>query len=266
MFSHIPVSNIKSVIIGNNIVLKPGKNTVQDIKNGKNAALNNIACQLFLYLLQNGKEISTRDEVLLNVFQHNGARATDANLNQHISSIRKAITTLGHSAEILVTIPRVGFNIIEENIHFNLNQETEPLTEEHAVQNTLPPAGEYSRRGIAALAASALLSITAVGLTWKLTQHSDALPMGKISILHTAKWQRCKIHIMGNVITDNFTEKRTMDVFHGMNYQPDCSSEKDIYINVWQSNHQPINWKFIAECGYNQGYYHCLSKYNLHEQ
>lgn len=265
MLSHIPVSNIKSVIIGNDIVLKPGKNTIQDIKNGKNAALNNIACQLFLYLLQNGKEISTRDEVLLNVFQHNGARATDANLNQHISSIRKAITTLGHSAEILVTIPRVGFNIIEESIHFNLNHQPEQLTENDAYQGTPSPKVEYNKRGLTTLVASVLLSILAVILTWKLTQHGDALPMGQISILRTAKWQQCKLHIMGNVITDNFTEKRAMDVFRSMHYQPDCSSEKDIYINIWQSNHQPIDWKFIAECGYNEGYYHCISRYNYHE-
>ncbi|HHI3896139.1 TPA: hypothetical protein ACP5AR_002503 [Klebsiella aerogenes] len=84
MISHIPINKIKSVIIGDGLVFRPLKNTLKDVASGEIATLNNVATQLLLYLLQNGKEISSRDEILLNVFQHNGARATDANLNQHI--------------------------------------------------------------------------------------------------------------------------------------------------------------------------------------
>ena len=86
MISHIPINKIKSVIIGDGLVFRPHKNTLKDLASGEMATLNNVATQLLLYLLQNGKEISSRDEILLNVFQHNGARATDANLNQHISA------------------------------------------------------------------------------------------------------------------------------------------------------------------------------------
>lgn len=99
MISHIPINKIKSVIIGDGLVFRPHKNTLKDLASGEMATLNNVATQLLLYLLQNGKEISSRDEILLNVFQHNGARATDANLNQHISFLRKAITSTGHPAE-----------------------------------------------------------------------------------------------------------------------------------------------------------------------
>ncbi|KJM66244.1 transcriptional regulator [Pluralibacter gergoviae] len=266
MFSHIPLDNIKSVIIGNDILFEPSKNTLQDIKSGKSASLNNIACQLFLYLLQNGKEISTRDEILLNVFQHNGARATDANLNQHISSIRKAITTIEHSAEILVTTPRVGFNIVEDSIIFNLRQKLEAKLDK--VDATLAASSKKVSKiiGKGAFIVTIALSILAVALTWRLTEHSVPIPMGDISILSTTSWQQCKIHIMGNVKTDSFTEKKALDIFQTMDNNTDCSTKKDIYINIWQSNHQLIDWKFSAECGYNMGYYHCLSKYNYHEQ
>lgn len=111
MISHIPINKIKSVIIGDGLVFRPLKNTLKDVASGEIATLNNVATQLLLYLLQNGKEISSRDEILLNVFQHNGARATDANLNQHISFLRKAITSTGHPAELIVTIPRIGFRM-----------------------------------------------------------------------------------------------------------------------------------------------------------
>lgn len=91
MISHIPINKIKSVIIGDGLVFRPLKNTLKDVASGEIATLNNVATQLLLYLLQNGKEISSRDEILLNVFQHNGARATDANLNQHISFCAKPL-------------------------------------------------------------------------------------------------------------------------------------------------------------------------------
>lgn len=92
------------------------------------ATLNNVATQLLLYLLQNGKEISSRDEILQNVFQHNGARATDANLNQHISFLRKAITSTGHPAELIVTIPRIGFRMGDASINIQQLEEAQAPT------------------------------------------------------------------------------------------------------------------------------------------
>ncbi|EMN5861217.1 winged helix-turn-helix domain-containing protein [Pluralibacter gergoviae] len=268
MLSHIPIDNIKSVIIGDNIIFRPNKNILQDIKSGKSASLNNIACQLFLYLLQNGKEISTRDNILLNVFQRNGARATDANLNQHISSIRKAITTIEHSAEIIVTTPRVGFNIVENNIVFNLyrEQETEAESDKAGVTPATSPEKLTKIISKGAIIVAMVLSALAVAVSCWLTEHPGPLPMGEISILSTTRWQQCKIHIMGNVKTDSFTEKKSLDIFQSMENKPDCSTPKDIYINIWQSSYQLINWKFSAECGYNMGYYHCLSKYHYHEK
>ncbi|HHR1068119.1 TPA: winged helix-turn-helix domain-containing protein [Klebsiella aerogenes] len=125
MISHIPINKIKSVIIGDGLVFRPLKNTLKDVASGEIATLNNVATQLLLYLLQNGKEISSRDEILLNVFQHNGARATDANLNQHISFLRKAITSTGHPAELIVTIPRIGFRMGDVNINIQLQEEAQ---------------------------------------------------------------------------------------------------------------------------------------------
>lgn len=77
--------------------------------------------------MQNGSEVSTRDEVLLNVFQRNGARATDVNLNQHIFFIRKVITAIGHPAEVIVTMPGIGFKIGEFGINFQLLEAPETM-------------------------------------------------------------------------------------------------------------------------------------------
>ncbi|MDM3323178.1 winged helix-turn-helix domain-containing protein [Citrobacter sp. Cb080] len=137
MISHIPINKIKSVIIGDGLVFRPHKNTLKDLASGEMATLNNVATQLLLYLLQNGKEISSRDEILLNVFQHNGARATDANLNQHISFLRKAITSTGHPAELIVTIPRMGFRMGDANINIQQLEEAQAPARIANVASTL---------------------------------------------------------------------------------------------------------------------------------
>ncbi|EMH4163958.1 winged helix-turn-helix domain-containing protein [Pluralibacter gergoviae] len=266
MLSHIPMNNVKSVTIGDDIVFKPHKNMLQNIKTGNVATLNNIASLLFLYLLQNGKETSTRDEVLLNVFQQNGARATDANLNQHISSIRKALTSIGHLAEVIVTTPRIGFYISDEHIHIQVNDaeiasETKPCT---SVSVDNEEAKVKSGQRITLVIA--LLTIIAVTFVWWWTSRSNPLPVGKISVLQTVAIDNCKAHILGNNKTDYITYEKAKSIIQHLDFKPDCRSTKDIYINVWESNYELITWKFSAECGFNQGYYHCLSKYQYIER
>lgn len=266
MLSHIAMNNIKSVTIGDSIVFKPHNNTLQDIKTGKIATLNNIASLLFLYLLQNGKETSTRDEVLLNVFQQNGARATDANLNQHISSIRKALTSIDHLAEVIVTTPRIGFYISDENIHIQLNAAAIASEAKSCTPVPLKNEEVNERSGQKIILVTALLTTIAVALIWWWTSRSSPLPVGKISVLRTIAIDNCKIHILGNAKTDYITEEKAKNIIQHLDAKPDCTTTKDIYINVWESNYELINWKFSAECGYNLGYYHCLSKYQYTEE
>lgn len=266
MLSHIPMNNVKSVTIADSIVFKPHKNTLQDIKTGKIATLNNIASLLFLYLLQNGKETSTRDEVLLNVFQQNGARATDANLNQHISSIRKALTSINHLAEVIVTTPRIGFYISDENIHIQLNSAEIASEAKPCTSVSVDNEEVKVKSGQKITLVTALLTIIAVTLVWWWTSRSNPLPVGKISVLRTVAIDNCKVHILGNVKTDYITEEKAKNIIQHFDAKPNCATAKDIYMNVWESNYELINWKFSAECGYNLGYYHCFSKYQYTEE
>lgn len=280
MAAHIPINKIKSIVIGDGMVFRPHKNTVKDITSGKKGTLNNVASHLLLYLLQNGKNISTRDEILQNVFQHNGARATDANLNQHISFLRKVITSIGHSAELVITIPRMGFRISDARINFQLFEES-PVSDIDAEAdsdvhinsntNTDPPnraqpvaAKKPVQRLIVKF--SALITIFLIITTYWYTGISQTLPIPQASVLRTVKLQQCQIHILGNTYTDSISKDKAMAMFRLVDAKPDCSTQKDIYISAWASNNQFINWTFTAECGYNNGYYYCSNHYHHQEE
>jgi len=264
LVSHIPIDKIKSVIIGDGIVFRPHKNSLKDVASGKTGTLNNVASQLLLYLLQNGNDISTRDEILLNVFQRNGARATDANLNQHVSFIRKVITSIGHPAEVVVTVPRMGFRIGEFVIHFQLLEEPQKAGEPVAAVSDARKGRKRASRWTIGL--TGLITSIAVLATYWWTWIPDEIPMVDVSVLRTVSWQQCQIHILGNASTDNITEKRAQDIFQEAGITPDCSVKKDLYLNTWASNYDLINWTFAAECGYNNGYYHCHSQYHHREE
>ncbi|HDS4021524.1 TPA: winged helix-turn-helix domain-containing protein [Klebsiella aerogenes] len=262
MISHIPINKNKSVIIGDGLVFRPLKNTLKDVASGEIATLNNVATQLLLYLLQNGKEISSRDEILLNVFQHNGARATDANLNQHISFLRKAITSTGHPAELIVTIPRIGFRMGDVNINIQLQEEAQTAARVAYVAST--PRRKKPNRWPVAI--TALITSIAVLATAWLTWIPNHIAMTDAAILRTIDYEQCRVHILGNALTDTITEKKALDIFKSVGISPNCSHPKDLYLNTWASNHNLVEWSFAAECGLNLGYYHCISQYRHHEE
>ncbi|BDH44608.1 hypothetical protein TUM12370_06520 [Salmonella enterica subsp. enterica serovar Choleraesuis] len=72
------------------------------------------ACRLLTELLQHRETIITRNELFLRVFENHGAKATNSNLNQYISTLRKSLLDLGIEKEVIITIPRVGFKISED--------------------------------------------------------------------------------------------------------------------------------------------------------
>lgn len=243
MISHIPINKIKSVIIGEGLVFRPHKNTLKDLASGEMATLNNVATQLLLYLLQNGKEISSRDEILRNVFQHNGARATDANLNQHISFLRKAITSTGHPAELIVTIPRIGFRMSDASINIQQLEESQAPT--RIVNVALTP--RKKKRNLWPVTITTLITGIAVLATAWLTWIPNEIAMTDAAILRTIDYEQCRVHILGNALTDTITEKKRW-IFSSpwvltpiVRTQKICISIPGRATIIWLSGRLPLN-------------------------
>lgn len=67
--------------------------------------------RLFAYLLDRQGEVITREDILDTVWMAHGLRSSNNSLNKYIADLRKVLTTLAITAEVIVTVPKVGFMI-----------------------------------------------------------------------------------------------------------------------------------------------------------
>ncbi|HDR2162921.1 TPA: winged helix-turn-helix domain-containing protein [Enterobacter cancerogenus] len=68
---------------------------------------------LKLFIEKNGQTIE-REELFEKVWDDFGMRSSNANLNQHISLLRKEFALLGLPDNIIVTVPKIGFKFIAD--------------------------------------------------------------------------------------------------------------------------------------------------------
>lgn len=78
------------------------------------ARLTKPATRLLLALIQNNRVSVTRETLLDNVWLNYGFTASNAGLNNYISELRKAFTSLGCHHELIITIPKLGFRFEAE--------------------------------------------------------------------------------------------------------------------------------------------------------
>ncbi len=78
--------------------------------------LSQTSTRLLAELLNHQGDILSRNEIFQSVFDKYGARASNSNLNQYISTLRRNLSDLGIAKEIIVTVPRIGFKIAEGDI------------------------------------------------------------------------------------------------------------------------------------------------------
>ena len=92
--------------------------------------------RLLLFLVEHHGNNVTKDDILSQVWEANGLRASTHSLNKYISELRQMFRTLGVDEEVIVTIPRVGFSIPETILISSLAdaapQSDLPLSESHS--------------------------------------------------------------------------------------------------------------------------------------
>ncbi|HDJ1441737.1 TPA: winged helix-turn-helix domain-containing protein [Serratia rubidaea] len=94
-------------------------------------AISSAAARLFTLLLKNRGNIVERDTILEKVWDEYGLQASNNNLNQCLSTLRRIIKNMGIDKNIIETIPKVGLRIshaiqIEE---INLQPPTLPASD-----------------------------------------------------------------------------------------------------------------------------------------
>ncbi|MDM6989213.1 winged helix-turn-helix domain-containing protein, partial [Klebsiella michiganensis] len=78
--------------------------------------LSATSTRLLTNLLQYRGDIISRVDIFQSVFEKYGARPSNSNLNQYISTLRRSLADLGIEKNVIITVPRIGFKISEEII------------------------------------------------------------------------------------------------------------------------------------------------------
>lgn len=78
--------------------------------------LSATSARLLTTLLQYRGDIISRVDIFQTVFEKYGARPSNSNLNQYISTLRRSLSDLGIEKNVIITVPRIGFKVSDDII------------------------------------------------------------------------------------------------------------------------------------------------------
>lgn len=184
--------------------------------------LSQTSTRLLAELLNHRGDILSRNEIFQSVFDKYGARASNSNLNQYISTLRRNLSDLGVEKEIIVTVPRIGFKIAEDAIINNDREYRTPFLVENTPQpdDNEPSSHRHQLYGrIIVLAIAFLLLIIKPG-----SYKTDTDIQKRVE-------DHCVIFMP--------TALSFEDVKQGFDLSPqqlDCSRKKEVYVYKKQIN------------------------------
>ncbi|WP_238788535.1 MULTISPECIES: winged helix-turn-helix domain-containing protein [Serratia] len=143
-------------VINNNIKYHEDRSELESLKDAAppvvlTATLN----RLLSALIRNNNQVLSRDTLLTQVWEGHGQVASGNNLNNAISMLRKAFSSLGEE-EIIVTLPRQGFMFSASELDTADSQTEELIT-------PTPCEGGMERPGYALFFGLAALALVAAG-------------------------------------------------------------------------------------------------------
>ncbi|HAT5000831.1 TPA: hypothetical protein I9761_004432 [Serratia marcescens] len=122
-------------IINNTIIYDERRGTLSLCKSSdKEVILLKPAQRLLSLFIESNNEIVDRERLLDEVWNSHGLTASNNNLSNYISGLRKTLAQLGEN-DILVTYPRQGFKFVAESITLLGNEEAR---DESVEEGSLP--------------------------------------------------------------------------------------------------------------------------------
>lgn len=178
--------------------------------------LSQTSTRLLAELLNHRGDILSRNEIFQSVFDKYGARASNSNLNQYISTLRRNLNDLGVEKEIIVTVPRIGFKIAEDAIINNDREYRTPFLEEKEPEPELTEVHHSFHQMITRVIALAMALLLLIIKPGAYKSEPDLHKMVK-----------------GQCVIFTSTSLSLMDVKNSFDLTPqvlDCSKAKELYV------------------------------------
>jgi DNA-binding winged helix-turn-helix (wHTH) protein len=99
------------------VIFEPDTSTLGlgDNVDGNTVMLSGVAKRILLLFIENYGEVISRKFIFKQVWDDYGMVASNNNLNQNISKLRRTLKELGINDEFITTVPKVGF-VLKKNI------------------------------------------------------------------------------------------------------------------------------------------------------
>ncbi|KKZ18012.1 hypothetical protein AAY84_13195 [Serratia marcescens] len=203
-------------IINNAIIYDAHKGTLSLSKsNDKEVVLLKPSQRLLSLFIEYNNEIVERERLLDEVWNNHGLTASNNNLSNYISGLRKTLSQLGQD-DILVTYPRQGFKFVAESITL-LGEEKD---EDNGETPKAHPLAEKNTRRIKPLILLLLplaAGFVAIGTAlYYYTANNDLSFIGK--------YRSCNVFAIDNT-QDISSARRLLSEF-----DYDCNSNASVYL------------------------------------
>ncbi|MBH1922364.1 winged helix-turn-helix domain-containing protein [Serratia marcescens] len=164
--------------------------------------------RLLSLFIESNNEIVERERLLDEVWNNHGLTASNNNLSNYISGLRKTLSQLGED-DILVTYPRQGFKLVAESITILASEDTQ----DEPVEDNPLPKEKRIKPLILALAGGLIATCAAL---YYYTVGSDLSFIGK--------YRSCNVFAIDST-QDISSARRLLSEF-----DYDCSSDASVYL------------------------------------
>ncbi len=149
-------------IINETLMFDTEESTLSTADNDKKLEMSTISVRLFAELLTHSSGV-TREHLLNTVWSEHGLKASNNNLNNHISLLRKYLEELAGLEDLIKTLPKKGF-ILNKNYRIEIQDESDSKIPEEASSTQVDKNRHFkiNKKYIAALLVASLLLVSSL--------------------------------------------------------------------------------------------------------
>ncbi|ELQ9310739.1 winged helix-turn-helix domain-containing protein [Serratia marcescens] len=206
--------------INDNVLYNEEEGTLAQIDNANGKiALLKPTCRLLSLFIRHNNVLLLRERLLNEVWVEHGLKASNNNLNNYVSGLRKSLAQFGEE-ELIVTYPRQGFKFTARTIHeINIKEEPDERENEIAKQEITDQARRSNvwrpLQRLVMMIAACLVPFAAIVLY----QNSN-----RINVYPLGSYQQCQIYSM-HLGSGNLDKIKRMIQRSGLS----CQSRADVY-------------------------------------
>lgn len=254
--------------IGDKVMFNTENGSLKSMENNKEVFLSSLNTRVFQCLIEHGVKPVSRKEIFIQVWDDHGLKATSATLNQYVSLTRRALSTLGFSEHLIITVAKTGYRI-NKSIQISevlVEPIGPPLADMHATtliagEGLTEKASHYLVISLRILSIALPLAIL-VFLFYYYQHHREDRKRQLITYL--GRVNGCQVYYTGKYL-DNRSDSYMKYLSDNNLYGNRCEKDEIIITRTNNSLYvtEDSGRRFIAKCviDRNSLYHHCESEY-----